>query len=115
MATAGCTTVSTAVTSRWNGCGVLWPGCGCPAGGDRIVLAVDVSPWLRPDASTSPDRLLCHTYGRAKSTSQLIPRWPYSFVAALETGRTSWNAILDAVRLGPADDVADVTRSRSAA
>jgi len=79
------------------------------AGGDRIVLAVDVSPWLRPDASTSPDRLFCHTYGRAKSTAQLIPGWPYSFVAALETGRTSWTAILDAVRLGPADDVADVT------
>lgn len=29
----------------------------------RIVLAVDVSNWLRPDASTSPDRLFCHTYG----------------------------------------------------
>ena len=66
-------------------------------------------PWLRPDAATSPDRLFCHTYGRAKSTAQLIPGWPYSFVAALETGRTSWTAILDAVRLGPADDTAEVT------
>ncbi len=27
----------------------------------RIVLAVDVSPWLRPDADTSPDRSFCHT------------------------------------------------------
>lgn len=26
----------------------------------RIVLAVDVSPWLRPDAACSPDRLFCH-------------------------------------------------------
>jgi hypothetical protein len=75
----------------------------------RIVLAVDVSPWLRSDARTSPDRLFCHVYGRAKSQSQLIPGWPYSFVAALETGRTSWTAILDAVRLGPADDMAAVT------
>ena len=75
----------------------------------RIVLAVDVSPWLRSDAQTSPDRLFCHVYGRAKSQSQLIPGWPYSFVAALETGRTSWTAILDAVRLGPADDTAAVT------
>jgi hypothetical protein len=32
----------------------------------RIVLAIDVSNRLRPDASTSPDRLFCHTYGRAK-------------------------------------------------
>jgi hypothetical protein len=79
------------------------------ASGGRIVLAVDVSPWLRPDASTSPDRLFCHTYGRAKNTAQLIPGWQYSFVAALETGRTSWTALLDAVRLGPADDTAEIT------
>jgi hypothetical protein len=75
----------------------------------RIVLAVDVSPWLRSDAQTSADRLFCHVYGRARSQSQLIPGWPYSFVAALETGRSSWTAVLDAVRLGPADDVAAVT------
>ena len=72
-----------------------------PTVGGRIVLAVDVSPWLRPDAPTSPDRLFCHVYGRAKGNAQLIPGWPYSFVAALETGRTSWTAVLDAVRLGP--------------
>jgi hypothetical protein len=34
------------------------------AAGGRIVLAVDVSPWLRPDAATSPDRLFCHVHGR---------------------------------------------------
>lgn len=31
----------------------------------RLVLAVDVSAWLRPDAPTSPDRLFCHVYGRS--------------------------------------------------
>jgi hypothetical protein len=70
------------------------------AGDGRIVLGVDVSPWLRPDAPTSPERLFCHVYGRGKGNAQLIPGWPYSFVAALETGRTSWTALLDAVRLG---------------
>jgi DDE superfamily endonuclease len=79
------------------------------AGDGRIVLAVDVSPWLRPDAATSPERLFCHVYGRGKGNAQLIPGWPYSFVAALETGRTSWTALLDAVRLGPADDATAVT------
>ena len=39
----------------------------------------------------------------------MIPGWPYSFVAALETGRSSWTAMLDAVRLGPADDATAVT------
>jgi hypothetical protein len=75
----------------------------------RIVLAVDVSPWLRSDAPTSAERLFCHVYGRARNTSQLIPGWPYSFVAALEPGRTSWTALLDAVRLGPTDDATAVT------
>ncbi|MEU9381222.1 NF041680 family putative transposase [Streptomyces sp. NPDC048279] len=76
----------------------------------RLVLAVDVSPWLRPDGPTSPDRLFCHVYGRSgRSSDQFIPGWPYSFVAALETGRTSCCQLLEAVRLGPDDDVAEAT------
>ena len=56
--------------------------------------------WLRPDAETSPGRLFCHCYARGKGNAQMIPGWPYSFVAALEPGRTSWTLPLDAVRLG---------------
>jgi DDE superfamily endonuclease len=79
----------------------------------RIVLAVDVSNWLRPDAPTSDDRLFCHVYGRgARSKDQFVPGWPYSFVAALEAGRTSWVALLDAMRLGPADDATAVTATQ---
>jgi hypothetical protein len=83
-----------------------------PRVGGRIVLAVDVSPWLRPDAATSSDRLFCHVYGRAHNNAQLIPGWPYSFVAALETGRSSWTAVLDAVRLGPTDDATAITATQ---
>ena len=75
----------------------------------RIRLAADVSNWLRPDAATSPDRLFCHTYARGKGNAQMIPGWPYSVIAALEPGRTSWTLPLDAVRLGPADDATEVT------
>jgi hypothetical protein len=78
----------------------------------RIMLAVDVSPWLRPDAAACPDRLFCHVYGRGKGQAQMIPGWPYSFVAALEPGRTSWTAILDAQRLGPCDDETEVTAAQ---
>lgn len=79
----------------------------------RLVLAVDVTHWLRPDAPTSPDRLFCHVYGRSgRSSDQFVPGWPYSFVAALESGRTSWCQILDALRLGPTDDVAEVTAAQ---
>ncbi|MCX4429929.1 transposase [Streptomyces mirabilis] len=80
--------------------------------GDRLVLAVDVSPWLRSDAPCSADRLFCHVYGRAKSASQFIPGWPYSFVAVLEPGATSWTGILDVVRLGPEDDATAVTATQ---
>jgi hypothetical protein len=75
----------------------------------RIRLAVDVSNWLRPGAISSPERMFCHVYGRGKGNAQMIPGWPYSFVAALEPGRTSWTSVLDAVRLGPDDDETEVT------
>jgi hypothetical protein len=75
----------------------------------RLMLAADVSNWLRPGAATSPGRLFCHVYGRGKGQAQMIPGWPYSVVAALEPGRTSWTAVLDAIRLGPGDDAAEVT------
>jgi hypothetical protein len=78
----------------------------------RIRLAVDVSNWLRPDAATSPGRSFCHCYGRGKNSAQMIPGWPYSFVAALEPGRTSWVRLLDAVRLTPDDDLAAVTAAQ---
>jgi hypothetical protein len=78
----------------------------------RIVLAVDVSPWLRSDAPTSSERLFCHVYGRGRGNAQMIPGWPYSFVAALEPGRTSWTAMLDAVRIGPGEDATAVTAAQ---
>jgi hypothetical protein len=78
----------------------------------RLMLAVDVSNWLRPDAVTSPERRFCHVYGRGKGQAQMIPGWPYSVVAALEPGRTSWTAVLDAVRLDPGDDDIAVTAAQ---
>jgi hypothetical protein len=77
--------------------------------GGRIVLAVDATPWPRPDAETCPERLFCHVYGRTRESDQLLPGWPYQLVAACESGPTSWTALLDVVRLGPADDATAVT------
>ena len=42
----------------------------------------------------------------------MIPGWPYSWVVALEPGRTSWTLPLYAVRLGPADDATEVTAAQ---
>lgn len=81
-----------------------------PDGGIR--LAVDVSCWLRPDAVTSPGRLYCPVAGRGKRAGQVVAGWPYSVVAALGPGASSWVVLLDAVRLGPADDGCAVTAAQ---
>lgn len=78
----------------------------------RLVLAIDITSWLRPEAHTSPQRILCHTYGRGKDQHIMIPGWPYSVIVALETGRSSWTAPLDAVRLAPGVDAASVTATQ---
>ncbi len=44
------------------------------AADNRLVLAVDVINWLRPDAPCSPGQLFCHVYGRSgRSSDQFIP------------------------------------------
>jgi DDE superfamily endonuclease len=78
----------------------------------RIRLGVDVCAWLRPDAVTSAGRMFCHVHGRGRNAGQRVPGWPYSFVAALGPGASSWTAPLDAVRLGPDDDPTEVTAAQ---
>ncbi|WP_279499677.1 transposase [Actinomadura rubrisoli] len=34
----------------------------------RIVLAVHVTPWPRPDANPSPERLFCHVHATRLSS-----------------------------------------------
>jgi hypothetical protein len=52
----------------------------------RLVLAVDITCWLRPDAQTSAGRILCHTYGRGKDQHIMIPGRPYSVICAPGAG-----------------------------
>lgn len=94
------------------GCDRPWPGCRSPRP-PTDAWCWRGTHWLRPDAPCSADRLFCHVYGRSgRSSDQFVPGWPYSFVAALESGRTSWWQILDALRLGPADKVAEVAAAQ---
>lgn len=79
------------------------------ADGRSLVLAADLTCRLRPSAHTSPLRILCHTDGRGKDQHIPVPGWPYSVIRALETGRNSWTAPLDALRPAPGDDAAGVT------
>ena len=54
-----------------------------PVADDRnqIVVAVDVSNWLRPDVECSPERAFCHTYAR-NGQVQMVPGGAHSYVAA---------------------------------
>jgi hypothetical protein len=58
--------------------------------------------------------MFCHVYGRGRgrSADQRIPGWPHQVVAALESGPTSWTAVLDVVRLGPSADATAVTAAQ---
>jgi hypothetical protein len=78
----------------------------------RIRLAVDVTAWLRPDAVTSAGLLWCPVPGRSGEHGQVVPGWPYSWVAALGPGALSWAVLLDALRLGPGDDACAVTAAQ---
>jgi hypothetical protein len=78
----------------------------------RIVLSIDVSNWLRPAANTSPERLFCHTQTHGGGQAQIVPGWPYSFIAALEPGRSSWTALLDVARMRPSDDPTDTAATQ---
>jgi hypothetical protein len=84
-----------------------------------VKVAVDVSPWPRPHAETSPERCFCHAPCRCTAARKAVPGWPYSFAAALERGAASWTGLLDAERLAPEQDatlftVAQVTRVAAA-
>lgn len=88
-------------------------GLRLPRGTDgQLSIALDVTPWPRPDAECSPERLHCHRPCRCDGVRQTIPGWPYQVAAALGGGRSSWTGPLDAVRLGPEDDPTEVTAAQ---
>lgn len=52
------------------------------------------------------------TAATAGPRTSVRARWPYSFISALESGRAFWCQLLDALRLGPADDVSEATAAQ---
>jgi hypothetical protein len=88
-------------------------GLDLPRGADRqLTIAIDTTPWPRPDAECSPERLHCHRPCRCDGVRQTIPGWPYQVAVALAGGRSSWTWPLDVIRLGPDDDPTAVTAAQ---
>lgn len=91
---------------------------GCLAPSARSMSGSRAAYWSRAPAGSPAcpvEEARLARVARGKGNAQLIPGWPSSLVAVLERGRTSWTLPLDAIRLGPADDVTAVTPARSAA
>jgi len=75
----------------------------------QLAIAIDITPWPRPDAECSPDRVHCHRPCRCDGKRKTIPGWPYSIAAALGPGRTCWTAPLEVRGIGAAEDVTEAT------
>jgi len=56
--------------------------------------------------------MFCHVHGRGRNAGQMVPGWPYSLVAALGPGASSWTVLLDAARIGPDDDETDLAAAQ---
>ena len=56
--------------------------------------------------------MFCHVPGRGRNAGQRIPGWPYSLVVGARAGGVVVAVLLDAVRIGPDDDAADVTAAQ---
>ncbi|MER6059618.1 transposase [Streptomyces sp. NPDC001792] len=83
-------------------------GLELPRGADRqLSIALDVTPWPRPDAECSPQRLHCHRPCCCDGVRQTIPGWPYQVAAALGGGRSSWTGPLDAIGV-PANQIREL-------
>jgi hypothetical protein len=80
----------------------------------RLVLAVDVTCWLRPDAHTSPQRILCHTYG-GQGPAHPGPRLALLDNLRARAGPQLVDRALDALRLAPGDDTDTATVTAPAA
>jgi hypothetical protein len=76
--------------------------------GDPPVYAVDVSPWPKCDAETSPERGYMYHPSRHSAGQPIVAGWAYQLVAQLGFARDSWVAPADARRVRPKEDLNDV-------
>ena len=72
------------------------------------VYAVDVSPWPRCDAETSPGRGYLYHPSRHSAGQPIVAGWAYQLVAGLSFERDSWVTPVDVRRVRPEEDANDV-------
>ena len=81
---------------------------GASDGSAPYVYAVDISPWPRCDAETSPGRGYLYHPSRHSAGQPIVAGWAYQLVAGLSFERDSWVAPADARRVRPEEDANEV-------
>lgn len=66
-----------------------------PLAGSRLLLGLDTSSILRPDATTSPDRTLVYRPNLPSDATPVGPGWCFSTLVVLPDPVSSWTYILD--------------------
>ncbi len=72
------------------------------------VYAVDISPWPRCDAESSPGRSYLYHPSRHSAGQPIVAGWAYQLVAGLSFSRDSWTTPVDARRVEPHEDADQV-------
>jgi len=79
-----------------------------PGKGGTPVYAVDVSPWPRCDAESSPGRCYLYHPSRHSAGQPIVAGWAYQLVARLGFERDSWVAPVDVRRVEPEEEANEV-------
>lgn len=79
------------------------------------VYAVDVSPWPRCEARTSPERSYLYHASRHSGGKPVVAGWAYQLVTEIGFVRDSWTAPVDARRVRPHENANDIAAGQVAA
>jgi hypothetical protein len=78
-----------------------------PRPGQPAMFALDTTPHARPDAQYADERLMIQV--RGSGGDRYLPGWPYSVLVGVGWGSSSWVDPIEARRIRPHEDHADVT------
>lgn len=80
------------------------------------VFAVDVTPWPRPHARTSPRRGMCHVPDPGGGRrGRAVPGWAYQWVCQVSPDPDSWTAPADVARIDPDANANEVAAAQMVA
>lgn len=86
-----------------------------PAGGGRLVLALDTSPIHRPEARTLADRTLVYAPNAPAGAKPVLPGWACSTLVVLPAPVSSWTYVLDNRRVPSTETATTVGAEQVAA